>query len=41
MGIAQSFEKEKLILAMLYTDEALAAEMQQGAEPKQQSPTLE
>lgn len=29
MGIAQSFEKEKLILAMLYTDEALAAEMQQ------------
>ncbi len=27
MGIAAAFEKEKLILAMLYTDEALADEM--------------
>ena len=29
MGTAQSFEKEKLILAMLYTDETLAEQMQQ------------
>ncbi len=29
MGIATSFEPEKLIIAMLYTDNAIAAELQQ------------